>query len=175
MGVPRFGRGSRLGTQIHSIKHVIDSEGVLAAATNSDNIIQSTVVTRTDPFVPTQCEVGEILNGFFISIFVIGDTGAPVNGSINWYIAKRRSGQNLVTDFLDPGNTGTSDVRNQIFHEEKGLVGSGDGTAMAFKGVIVVPKNMRRIRQGDQFFIKIRANGTDSAQFCLKAIYKSFS
>ncbi len=164
-----------MGTQIHSIKHVIDTEGVLAAATNSDNIIQSTVTSRTDPFVATQCETGETVNGFFISIFVIGDSGAPVNGSINWYIAKRRSGQNVTTDFPDPGNTGTSDVRNQIFHEEKGLVGSGDGTAMAFKGVIAVPRAMRRIREGDQFFIKIRANGTDTAQFCLKAIYKSFS
>ncbi len=164
---------SRLGSQIHSIKHVVDTEGGLLAGVNSDNVITNALNQRRDPFQPIDVETGDQVNGFFVSLFVIGSTGAPVVGSINWYIAKVRNGQNFGSAFPDAGNTGTSNVRNQIFHEEKGLAGSGDGTPMAFKGVIVVPKNMRRQREGDQFVIRITS--VDDAQFCLKVIYKSFS
>ncbi len=165
-----------MGTQIHSIKHVIDTEGTLVAATDVNVQLATAVTTRSEPFNPVEIEVGETVNAFYISIFIIGQTGAPVNAAQNWYIAKLRGGQGITAAFPNPGNTGPSDVRNQIFHEEKGLVGSGDGTAMAFKGVIVVPRGMRRVREGDEFFIKLRNNdATDVSVFCLKSIYKSFS
>ncbi len=126
-------------------------------------------------FNPTEVVVGSKINGFFLSIFIIGSTGAPIVGAQDWYIGKSHSGQTGATLFPAPGSTGASAFRNQIIHEEKGLVGSGDGTAMAFKGVIVVPKGMRRMREGDEWFINLRNNdaGT-SSQFCVKAIYKSF-
>ncbi len=116
---------------------------------------------------------GSKVSSLYLSIFIIGSTGAPIDGSINWYIAKQRDGQ-AAGAFPTPGNTGLSSVRNQIFHEEKGLSGSGDGTPMVFKGVIVIPKVFQRIRQGDQMFIRIRINGTVGATFCIKAIYKSY-
>ncbi len=108
----------------------------------------------------------------FISVFVIGATGAPLNGPIDWYIAKEHAGQ---TNLPTPGQTGTSTVRNQIIHEEKGLAGSGDGTAMAFKGVVVIPRGMRRFREGDSWRLILRSeDATNDASFCVKAIYKSF-
>ncbi len=122
---------------------------------------------------PSEVMVGAKINGFFISYFLIGGTGAPVGGSQNWYIAQRHSEQSNAS-FPDPGETGTSLLRNQIIHEEKGLVGSGDGTAMAFKGVIVVPRGMRRMREGDDWLLVAKNNSTDSVNFCLKSIYKSF-
>ncbi len=160
---------------VQRIKHIIDAEGTLAAGTNQVVPLATVVNAKNPSFQPVETLVGESINGFFISLFVIGDTGAPVNGSINWFIAKAREGQDPLTTFGAPGNTGITLTRNQIFHEEKGLVGSGDGTAMAFKGVIAVPRGMRRQREGDELFIKLRANGNDSAQFCLKAIYNSYS
>jgi len=160
-----------MGTQIHSIKHVIDSEGLVTESL-SRNPIATAVVTRSTTFNPVEVEVGETINGFFITIFIIGDTGAPVDSAINWYIIKTRSGQTTVPN---ASQVGLSDLRNQVFHQEKGLAGSGDGTPMAFKGVIVVPKGMRRMREGDQFEIVINLTTTESARFCLRAIYKSFS
>ncbi len=171
-------RRSRLGTQIHSIKHVVDISGALAGAGQSVNEIAQGVVTRTTPFNPNEVIVGETVNGIFLSIFVLGATGSGLDGPIDWYIAKSRSGQTFGGggDFPQPGNTGVSSVRNQIFHEEKGLAGSADGTAMVFKGVVVIPKSMRRMREGDTFTIAIRsADNTNNANFCIKAIYKSFS
>ncbi len=151
----------------------MDTEGGLTDAKSTlavvDAVKQGSIVN------PQDVEYGRKVNAFFITIFVIGSTGAPVVGSVNWYLAKAHSGQSQTADFPDPLSVGLSPVRNQIIHQEKGLVGSGDGTAMAFKGVIVVPRGMRRMREGDSWFISIKVNSaTDPAQFCYRAIYKSF-
>ncbi len=158
---------------INSIKHVIDVEGGLVAGADSTSTILDAVEVPSNPFVPGDVMFGSRVNSLYLSIFIIGATGAPIDGSINWYIAKQRDGQ-AAGAFPTPGNTGPSSVRNQIFHEEKGLSGSGDGTPMVFKGVIRIPKSFQRIRQGDKMFIRIRINGTIDATFCIKAIYKSY-
>ncbi len=159
---------------VNRTKHVVDSEGSLAAQADSTNAFAQEVNVKAAVFNPVEVLLGSHINGVFISLFVLGDTGSPIVGSINWYIAKKRAGQ-AFTDFPNPGNTGISDIRNQIFHEEKGLAGSGDGTPMAFKGVIAIPKGMRRMRAGDEFFINIRQNSVaDTAQFCLKVIYNEY-
>ncbi len=168
--MPRF-RGRGL-SPINSIKHILDSEGDLSGAGTSFNVLAIGVpnVDQTT-FKPGDIRVGGKINGFFISVFIIGASGSGNTGSINWYLIKTRSGQSAPT----PGLTGTSKLRSQIIHEEKGLSGSIDGTPMAFKGVIVVPKGMRRMAEEDQWILALR--GTDAVSdyhFCVKAIYKSF-
>ncbi len=105
---------------------------------------------------------------------MIGDGGAGQgSGSLDWYIWKEHAGQGAAP--ADPGSTGTSELRNQIIHEEKGLAGSGDGTPMAFKGVIMVPRGMRRMREGDVWNIRLKNNSaTGDVNICTKAIYKSY-
>ncbi len=160
---------------VNSIKHILDSEGQLTGGITSTNVIAVAVPNvDTSVFKPGDIRVGATVNGFFLSIFVIGATGGPVNGSVNWYIMKQHAGQ-TGADTPAPGQTGVSMLRNQIIHEEKGLVGSGDGTAMAFKGVVAIPKSMRRMREGDSWTIRINSiDATTDAQFCIKAIYKSY-
>ncbi len=165
--MPRFGRSL---SPINSVKHIVDTEGTLLPSANSLVPLATAVLNTGATFVVGDVRVGGKVNGIFLSVFAIGETGAPVSGAVNWYIAKIHSGQTSP----QPGITGTSELRNQIIHEEKGLVGSGDGTAMAFKGVIVIPRGMRRMREGDRIVWVGRMTGTDNAQFCLKAIYKSF-
>ncbi len=158
---------------VNSIKHVIDTEGTLTAGTPSTNPVIVAVPNVSDTtFKPGDVRVGATVNGVFISLFIIGSTGAPVNGSANWHLIKLHALQSGP----NPGATGASELRNQIIHEEKGLIGSGDGTAMAFKGVIAIPKGMRRMREGDvwQVVIRMPNQGADDAQFCLKVIYKSY-
>ncbi len=162
--MPRFGRST-----INTIKHVVDSEGGLSGGAKSVTNIVTSAAQRPDPFVPGTVAFGSRINAFFLSIFILGATGTTPVGSINWYIIKLHSGQAAPL----PGQTGASEVRNQIFHEEKGLSASGDGTPMVFKGVIVVPRGMRRVREGDTFSIQIQSQDTtNDAQFCVKAIYK---
>lgn len=169
--VPRF-RSAR--APINSIKHVVDSSGTLAGSAISTNPISVAVPNvSTTVFKPGDVRVGGTVNAFFLSIFVIGATGAPLNGPIDWYLIKIHTAQGGTSP--TPGQTGTSQLRNQIIHEEKGLAGSGDGTPMAFKGVIVIPRGMRRMREGDEWRIVLRSeDNTSDGQFCVKAIYKSF-
>ncbi len=171
--MPMF-RRSRMASR-QRLKHVIDSEGGLTSTPSVTTLANVVNSLDSASIVPTENVIGSLVNGIYLSLFIIGGTGAPVGGNQSWYIAKSRTGQTAVADFPDPDAVGNSQLRNQIFHQEKGLVGSGDGTAMAFKGVIVVPKGMRRMRLGDQFFVKIKNNGADDVQFCLQAHYNSYS
>ncbi len=150
-------------------------EGVLQSSGVASQVNVAVAVPNVDPavFKPGDVRVGAKVNALFISIFILGATGAGQGpGSINWYISKLHDGQTGPT----PGQTGTSKIRNQIFHEEKGLAGSQDGTPMAFKGVIVVPRGMRRMREGDVIQISLAQSASSTADnnFCLKAIFKSF-
>jgi len=159
---------------VNSIKHVIDSEGVTTGGANSTTPIASAVVVQSAPFAPVEVVVGSYVRSFFLSIYIIGATGAGMVGTSNWFIAKSRSGQSSGS-FPGAGQTGTSDLRNQIFHEEKGVPGSIDGAPMVFRGVVKVPRIYQRMREGDEFFIRIRtSDGTNDGQFCIKAIYKSY-
>ncbi len=159
---------------VNRTKNVIDVSGQLAGGAVSVIPVAITVEVPTSPFKPGDLMLGSHVNGMFLSIFVIGATGAPLNGSIDWYIYKLRQGQSNA-DFPDPGNTGVSALRNQIFHEEKGLAGSGDGTPMVFKGVVAIPKGMRRMRSGDQIVIKLKStDATNNAEFCVKSIYSNY-
>ncbi len=169
-----FRRMGNARRPVNSIKHIIDSEGALNAGAVSDNVIATAVPNvDTSTFKPGDIRVGGTINGFFLSVFIIGATGAPLNGALNWFIIKIHEGQVAIMPV--PGQTGLSKLRNQIIHEEKGLAGSGDGTAMAFRGVVAVPRGMRRMREGDQWFIRLQSqDAVNDATFCLKAIFKSY-
>ncbi len=166
MVMPRFRQRG------NSIKHIFDASGGLTATASANNV--AVAVPNVDPttFVPGNVRVGSIINGIFFSVFVIGSTGAPLSGSVDWYLGKFHEGQSGSTP--DPGATGVSKVRNQIIHEEKGVPGSGDGTPMVFKGVIAIPRGMRRMREGDFWQLRIKMATGDTGTFCVKAIYKSW-
>ncbi len=167
--MPRFAK-----RPINSIKHILDSEGALSGgATGTVPIAVAVPNVDTAVFKPGDIRVGSSINAFFLSIFVIGSSGAGLTGSINWYLVKSHTGQS--GSLPAGGATGVSQIRNQIIHEEKGLAGSADGTPMAFKGVVMVPKGMRRMREGDEWFIRINSNDSVNDAFnCVKAIYKSY-
>ncbi len=159
---------------INSQKHVLDVEGALSGGTKSVSTVLLGVAAPSNPFVPGDVPFGSRVSSLFLSIFMIGASGSGQDGSLNWYIAKLRNGQSSG-EFPNPGETGVSQVRNQIFHEEKGLAGSADGTPMAFKGVVRVPPSMQRVREGDQLHIVLRSTDiTNNVNFCIKAIYKSY-
>ncbi len=168
----RFRRRSL--SPVNSIKHIIDAQGALAAATASGVPI-STAVPNLDPntFNPVEVRVGGTINAFYLSVFMIGATGTGQDGSLNWLLYKEHAGQ--AAQAPDPSNAGTSMIRNQIIHQEKGLAGSADGTPMVFKGVIVIPKGMRRMREGDQWFVRlVNTDAANNVNFCVQSIYKSF-
>ncbi len=148
-------------------------EGTL---TNTASVVPvvASVVTRPDPWDPSKVQFGRKINAFFLSVFLIGVGGQGLTGSLNWYIAKLHGGQDSG-DLPEADAVGVSPLRNQIIHQEKGLAGSADGTPMAFKGVIVIPRGIRRMREGDQWVIVLKnTDATNTASFCIRSIFKSF-
>ncbi len=148
-------------------------EGVLSAGTASNVPIGDTVNVPSTSFNPVENILGSTVNGFFLSVFMIGATGSGQSGSLNWLIYKERTGQG--PDAPNPAAAGDSPLRNQIIHQEKGLAGSADGTPMAFKGVVGVPRVYRRFREGDRWFIRLSNTDTvNDVNFCVRAIYNSY-
>ncbi len=166
----RFRRGNSLNP-VNSIKHVLDAGGGLTS-TSSNVPIATAVANVGTTFVPGDIRVGATINGLFLTVNIIGATGQGVTGPVDWYIIKLHSGQAGVLP--TPGNTGISTIRNQIIHEEKGVPGSADGTPHIFKGVVVIPRGMRRMREGDTINVVLKMTDPDAGTFCVKSIYKSF-
>ncbi len=165
-----FRRGRAL-QPINSVKHILDSEGVVQQVNSRTVIAVGVPNVDTAVFKPGDIRTGGKINGFFIIVTAIGTSSAAIDGNFNWYLAKFHDGQTVVPT---PGQTGISKLRNQIIHEEKGVVASGDGTPRDFKGVIAIPKGMRRMREGDSWEIVSLMTGTGDVNQCIKVIYKSY-
>ncbi len=156
---------------INSVKHVIDSSGALVTGTVSINqiAVAGRLSDATTPVtVTTGCNVGPI----YLSVFVLGTTGGD-SGLVDWYLWKEPANLIQTIDEPTPGNTGISPLRRFIFHEEKGLAATQDGTPMVFKGVIKIPPRFRRMGDGDQ--IKLHLLSDFPATFCIKSIYKEYT
>lgn len=164
--MPRF-RGRSLNP-VNSVKRVVDIETSLAAATNS----KVTIVTATEVQAPTSsataCPIGATISSFFLSVFMLS-SDATTSGFGNWYLIKLPGKE---TAFPNPGATGLDDQVRFIFHEEKAILSTEDGTAMGFKGVIKIPPRFKRVGRGDEWAIVLRSS--IAAQFCIKAIYKYY-
>ncbi len=158
---------------INSIKSIVDSSGALVAATSSVNDIAVTVNQRSDPTVPNQVLTGSTINAIYLSVYVLGDTGGA-NGVVNWILFKNPGNLMAGGDLPIPGNTGIAANRRFIFHEEKGLFPSLDGTPMIFKGWIKIPRRFRRMGDDDKWQVILRTQAGDTADFCVQAIYKSY-
>ncbi len=176
----RFQSGKR---PIRSVKHIVDTSSIVAAVTNT---ILIRPVAGVDAYsladengVPT----GATVNSIFLIIYIYSE-GGEVSNEVpltDWYIIKNPGNtfgttfgaQNLPT----PGATGSHINKRFIFHEEKGLAGGGDasltGIPMVFKGVILIPRGMRRIAEQDEILIAIRTNF--ASKVCAKAIYKHYT
>ncbi len=155
---------------VNSFKHVIDTTGSLVAGTVSTNPIMTAGNAR-DSATPVLVAVGSKVTSFYVSVFILGNTGSD-SGLVDWYLWRNARGQTVGGNTPDPGTTGTSDVRNFIIHEEKGLAATQDGTPMVFKGVIRIPKHMQRLALNDQWQIRILSDF--AATFCIKVIYKDY-
>ncbi len=157
---------------VNSYKHVIDVSGTTDGA-NASVVPVVDVVDNPVTGSPTQVAIGSRVGHMFISVFLLGSTGA-ISGLADWYLWKIPGGEVAGADTPIPGNTGIFALKRFIFHEEKGLVTTEDGSPMIFKGVIKIPPRFRRAGQDDKFQIRIFTPTGVTAQFCVKVIYKEY-
>ncbi len=176
-------RGGMSLRPVDSKKHIVEISGILGAGVNT---VALTLIAGVDTYtlpdsdgVPT----GSRVNGIFISSFYIAEGGEVANEVplVDWYVI-HNPGNAFTTTFNvanlpTPGATGVHLNKRHIVHTEKGLTGGGDvslaGIPMVFKGVIVLPKQWRRIGENDTWLLCARSNF--ATKFCIQAIYKHYS
>ncbi len=168
---------------ITSRKNIVEISGILAGSTNSvlDNIWRG--ADNADLAVTEEVTTGATVNGFFMSCFFIAEGGEVASEVplVDWYIIKDPGGTFGTTfdatHLPTPGATGSHINKRYIIHTEKGLAGGGDastaGLPMIFKGVIRIPKGMRRIAVEDRLRLVARANF--ATKFCCQFIYKWYT
>ncbi len=176
-----FRRMSSRLRPIDSVKHIVETSGILAAGTNTVGL---NLLAGVDAYsladtngVPTGAKVFSM----YLSVFIIAEGGEVANEVplVDWYII--HSPGNVFTGFSasqlpTPGSTGDHINKRQIIHTEKGLTGGGEislaGLPMIFKGVIRFPKGKQRVGQADSWKLCMRANF--ASKFCIQAIYKHY-
>ncbi len=165
-----------------STKNVVETSGILAASTNT--VISSLTSTVDSATLASALSVerGSTINSIYLSCFFItegGEVAAEVP-LVDWYVIKDNGGTMGstfdATHLPTPGSQGVHDNKRYILHTEKGLAGGGDaslaGVPMIFKGVIKIPRHMRKQNAQDSFSLAARANF--NTKFCVQAIYKWF-
>ncbi len=159
---------------INRIKHVADSQTSIPINTNVPVII---AVAKDNPVlsVASECALGCKINAFFISVEVVAselDAGATPN--FYWYLWKN-PGANLTAP--QPNSVGTSDNKKHVIHQEMVMINAVvNGTPRSvFKGVIVIPKGMRRMGPEDQWLMQhfIPSTGV-TVNSCAQVHYKEF-
>ncbi len=177
-----FRRRSDSRRPIDSVKHIVETSGIIAAGTNTVLLNLATEVATYTVADIDGVPVGANVNSMFLSCFFIAEGGelATEVPLVDWYIIKNPGstwGTTFdATNLPTPGATGSHINKRHIFHTEKGLTGGGEvslaGIPMVFKGVISIPRHMRRFGSDDAITVCARANF--ATKFCFQAIYKHY-
>ncbi len=159
---------------IHSIKHVIDFQGGVAADTN---LITPLVDGSDAPTLAIEesCEVGARVNAVFLNVTV---QTLVASGALNniYMFVYGNPGNNIGSASIPKGNAvGVSDFKNMIFHQEMTMIDSTANGAIPktlFKGVISIPRKFRRIGVDDRIAVIVYSTLANSV--CIQCIYKEY-
>ena len=176
MIMPFRGRGRNM-RPIHSIKHVVDLQNRIPGdAQQTFNLIEAVdapVVTGA-----TQVETGSTVNSIFLNVTSVAETtGAATIKNIYFMLYKNAGGNITQANIPSANQVGTSDFKTKVFHQEMIMTSDAADSIpqLMFKGVLRIPKHMRRMGINDaiaiQFFIPDAGNTIDT---CIQCIYKEY-
>ncbi len=156
---------------INRIKHVVDIEGGLTAASQSE----SPIITAKDAPVlanPEEVMLGSTINGVYLHVEVTHTSGT---GRPNVYLAIIKNPGNNLTN-PQANAVGSSDEKKFVIHQEMIMMSGDAGNGLPrpiFNGVIKIPKGYRRFGPKDRLYVLL-LSPTVVADFCLQAHYKEF-
>jgi len=156
---------------VHRIKHVVDSQYATPLNVAVDTILVNSVDAPTLPntaFV----ETGSTVNGIFLTVDVVNTGTSGVLANCYFMIFKNPGG-NLT--FPNPNAVGADDNKKYVIHQEMVMLQMVDNSnpRTLFKGVIVIPRHLRRQAIGDLITMRTFAPGVET-NVCLQAHYKEF-
>ncbi len=155
---------------VKSYKHVRDQQGGLAIGTTTSVTLADTVdapVLANPAEVETACTIH--------SIYLDVQIAATTSGALSnvYMIVYKNPGNNLT---MPEGNAvGISDNKRHILHQEMLMLQRSTlGIPRSlFKGVIKLPRSIKRFGVDDQLSCDLLAPGT-TMDFCVQCIYKEF-
>ncbi len=158
---------------IHRIKHIIDSSQTLTAAGTGKVVL---IVGVDAPVLANENEVetGSKVNGIFLNVQCAGNE-ADVGQIPNAYMAVYKNPSNLIPASLNPESLGDDPNKKLVIHQEMIMnENSANGVPRTlFKGVIVIPKGMRRFGINDELVLVFRSPAQNLV-ICTQCIYKEF-
>ncbi len=157
---------------VNRIKHVIDRQGGLTAGTRISVVLIDTLDT---PLLTDDdgVETGSKINGFF-AVIEATRVGTTSDVLANVYVAfQKNPGANLTLP--EANAVGVSDNKKWVFHQEMVMMqGTNAGNPRTvFKGVIAIPRHMRRNGPNDRIQVRIFSAGV-AINWCLQVHYKEF-
>ncbi len=171
--VPRFrSRRSDSRRPINRIKHVVDEQGAIAAAGITDFIITDATDTPTLA-ATTSVETGSTINSIYLVVEVTR-TGTTSDVLPNVYMMLFKNPGNNLT-MPNPNVVGANDNKKYVFHQEmvmlQGFNASNPRTL--FKGVISIPRHMRRHGPDDTIRMRLLTPGV-AISYCVQTHYKEY-
>jgi len=157
---------------VNRIKHVTDFAATLAAALQLDMIL---IQANDNPVLAntTEVQTGSKVNGVYLDIQVAASENV-VGGIANVYLIVTKSpGGNITLPV--PNLVGGNDNKRFVIHQEMLMLqNSLEGNPRSlFKGVISIPKGMRRFAPNDVLFASV-ISPTVNITVCEQSIYKEF-
>ena len=163
---------------VQSLKHIVDTNGVVVGGTASVTDVINTVDAPAAG-ISNQCATGSTVHAIFLNVQAIQ---LVVAGGINnlYMTVYKNPGGDLFGPPVDA--VGISDDRKRVIHQEMIMTGSVLTTADAiprtlFKGVVLIPRGLKRNGVQDKLQVYIghrNAEATQQTDFCLQCIYKEF-
>lgn len=173
-------RRGRIMSPINSVKHIVETNGiVIAAVASTTDVINAPAVSTLDLKATTNSVMrGATVNAIYLNVQVIGKTAA--GGVDNIYMAVFKNvGSNLTIGNLD--SIGTSDNRKYVIHQEMIMLApsatGGIFPRTMFKGVIRIPRGYKRMGISDKLQVVLQhrsGEATQATSFCIECIYKEF-
>ncbi len=156
---------------VHRIKHVVDRQFGTPLNVASDTVLVDSQDAPTLANVE-EVETGSTVNGIYLKIEVVNTGAASVLANAYIMIFKN-PGNNLT--FPNPNVVGSDDNKKYVIHQEmvmlQQVVNSNPRTV--FNGVVVIPKDYRRMAINDRINVRAFAPGI-ATNWCLQAHYKEF-
>ncbi len=156
---------------VNSLKHVVDLQGGLTIGTQANNPIIKAVDAPVTATSPDQVENTSTVSAVFLNVQV-GTTSSGALPNV-YMIVFKNPGGNLSVPTANA--VGKSDDRKHVIHQEM-IMTEKNATGIPrtlFKGVIKIPRLMKRFGVKDELVIGLFAPGT-TFDFCIQAIYKEF-
>ncbi len=174
--MPRYRSSLRL-RPINRIKHVVDRQGGVVAATPSILDVIDTVDAPTLANTE-QVETGSTVNGIYLKVEAYATNDSALS---NFYLMiVKNPGANLT--FPNANAVGGDDNKRFVIHQEMvmlqknqevGAAELGGNPRVVFNGVIAIPRGYRRNGPLDKLQVIVFTPGV-TADFCWQAHYKEF-